>query len=133
VDGFNFQTAAPMPTLPTIQFSAATYGVNENSSFVTINVTRAGDTSGASSVDYRTNDNFTDPTGCAALTSALNQRCDYTPAQGVLNFAPGETVKTFTIPLTDDFYPENNDRRSCARQSDERDARRASYRHADRL
>src|SRR5207249_2840940 len=46
-------TPSPTPTPPNvIQFSSATYSVQEDCTFVTITVNRIGDTSGAASVNY---------------------------------------------------------------------------------
>ena len=61
-----------------------------------------------SSVDYKTNDSFTF-TECNVTGALADQRCDYTNAAGALNFAAGETSKTFSIPITDDFYVEGNE------------------------
>jgi DNA/RNA endonuclease YhcR with UshA esterase domain len=73
-----------------ISFSAATYMVNENAGTVSITVKRAGGADGAISVNYATSN--------ATATSAQ----DYAATSGTLNFAEGETTKTFTIPITND-------------------------------
>ena len=80
-----------------IQFSASTYSVNEGDGSATITVTRTGDTSGFASVFY-----FTGDAGIA------NQFRDYTMAAGILDFAPGETSKTFTVLITDNAYVQGN-------------------------
>jgi CSLREA domain-containing protein len=91
-----------------MQFSAASFTANEPAALATVTVNRAGGTTDVASVDYKTNDsfNFAD---CAALSTTADQRCDYAAQAGTLTFAAGETSKTFTIPLTDDFYIENNE------------------------
>ncbi len=73
-----------------LQLSAATYSVNENQGAATITVTRTGGSDGAVSVSYATSN------GTATAGS------DYTATSGVLNFAAGETNKSFTIPIIND-------------------------------
>lgn len=68
----------------TYDFSAGTYEVFENG-VVTITVVRSGGTSTPGSVDYTTAD------GTATAPT------HYTTAAGTLNFAAGETSKTFTV------------------------------------
>ncbi len=70
-------------------FSAAGYAVNENSSTATITVARQG-SAGSVSVNYAT--------GNGTAVSGT----DYTPVSGTLNFAAGETTKTFSVPILDD-------------------------------
>src|SRR5262249_17482611 len=73
-----------------LQFRAASYSASETQGTATITVTRTGGSDGAVSVNYATSD------GTARAGS------DYTAATGTLNFAAGETSKTFTIPVLDD-------------------------------
>lgn len=82
----------------TIGFSSASYAVNESVGLATITVLRSGDTSGAASVAYST------PCCGSAFASA-----DYVSVSGTLSFAPGETTKTFTIPILDDFVAEGTE------------------------
>ncbi len=84
-----------------VQFSAASYMVNEGDLRVTITVTRAGDTTGAATVDYRTAPDA-EVTPCAALKGVASERCDYATSLDTLRFAAGETSKTFTVPIIDD-------------------------------
>jgi hypothetical protein len=72
-----------------VQFSTAGYTVAENGGSAVITVTRTGDTSGQASVSYATRDD----TARAGI--------DYTPVSGQLVFGPGETSKTFTVPVRD--------------------------------
>ena len=81
----------------TISFSAASYDVREGDGHASIIVTRAGDTSGEASVDYATSE------------GTASRRSDFTPAFGTLRFAPGETMKTFSVLITDNFVPEQNE------------------------
>ncbi|MFN2453487.1 MAG: Calx-beta domain-containing protein [Pyrinomonadaceae bacterium] len=85
-------TPTPNPVPPTgssVQFSSTTYSVNEGAGFATITVNRSGGTSGSVTVDY------------AAGDGTAKQRTDYTIASGTLNFAAGESSKTFTVLIMD--------------------------------
>ncbi|MDQ1590048.1 MAG: hypothetical protein QOG71_675 [Pyrinomonadaceae bacterium] len=107
-------------TTPQVQFSGnAEFIVNENdpSRAASINVTRTGDTSGATTVDYATLDdtaavpcdpnikngteNF--PQGTAYA------RCDYASTIDTLTFLPGETTRTITVPLINDVFQEGQE------------------------
>lgn len=67
-------------------FSASEYQVAENTSQLTITVNRITGTQGAVAVNYATSD------GTATSDN-------YTGASGTLNFADGETSKTFTVSI----------------------------------
>lgn len=77
-----------------------------------LTVTRAGDISAASSVDYRTVDTDTFTFGCA---DAVNNgggaygRCDFVTAVGTLNFAAGEAGKTIGVSVIDDAHVEGDE------------------------
>jgi hypothetical protein len=107
-------------TTPQVQFNGNgefTVSENDPSKAATITVTRTGDTTGAVTVDYATLDdtaavpcdpnikngteNF--PQGTAYA------RCDYASTIDTLTFNPGETSKTFTIPLINDVFQEGNE------------------------
>ncbi|MDT7604886.1 MAG: hypothetical protein QOF61_2883 [Acidobacteriota bacterium] len=96
----------------TIQFASASFQSSEdhteNTPRATITVTRSGDTAGTASVGYRTVDNNA-PVRCDIANGTAFARCDYTTTVGTLTFAPGETAKTFTIPVIDDAYVEGNE------------------------
>ncbi len=83
----------------TFSFSAPTYSVQENDpgGHATITVNRGGATNIPASVNYSTSD------GTAVAGS------DYTAAAGTLNFAAGETTKTFDVDVTDDSTNEANE------------------------
>ncbi len=92
----------------TLQFSAANISAGEGSGHATVTVTRTGDTTGAAAIDYATVD---DPAAvrCDDTTTKPGvafARCDYATSIDTLNFAPGETSKTFDIPLIDDAHVE---------------------------
>lgn len=80
--------------LSTLQFSHANYGAMENGGSATITVTRTGGYVGSATVDYATN------SGTATTGS------DYTATSGVLMFADGQTIATFSVPIIDDSTAE---------------------------
>src|SRR6185312_12629600 len=87
-------TAFPVPT---VQFSAINYDANEGDIFTTITVTRSGDTTIASTVDF------------ASSNGSASQIRDYQVASGTLSFAAGETSKTFRILIVNDVYAESSE------------------------
>jgi pseudomonalisin len=80
---------------PTLQFSAATYTVNEATPKATITVRRTGDPVGTLMVNY----------DVAAGGTAVNG-VDYTLVPGTLTFGPGRTLQTFTIAIVNDTLDE---------------------------
>src|SRR5207237_7578399 len=86
-----------------ISFSASEYTVFEADGSVTITVNRAGDTTGAATVDYATDDTGT-PGSCDAFTGFASSKCDFTTAVGTLRFAANETQKTFIVLVNRDSY-----------------------------
>lgn len=92
-----------------LQFSAPTYSVGEGSTDANLIVTRSGDSSYSATVGYATSD----PAGltnCNVVgTGIASSRCDYTTTIGTLQFVPGETSKTISIPIVDDAYAEGNE------------------------
>ncbi len=74
----------------TLQFSKATFSVNEGTATATITVQRCGSRSGTVSVNYATSN------GTAVSGS------DYTPASGTLTFANNQVSKTFTVGIVND-------------------------------
>jgi hypothetical protein len=93
-----------------MQFSQASYSVAEGGS-LTVTVTRSGDTTQAASVGYLTYDGGTlgVVVPCSSVTGLALDRCDYTKARGTLDFAPGETSKTFRVLVGDDSYVEGSE------------------------
>ena len=79
---------------PTLRFSQAAYPASESAHSVTVTVTRLGDPSTAVSVGFATSD------------GTATERRDYTAASGRLQFASGETSKSFDVLLTEDAYTE---------------------------
>jgi len=84
-------------SLSSIQFNATSYVVNEGGGSVNVIVTRFGDTSNAVTINYTTSN------GSAVAPT------DYTNASGALQFAPGETVKQFVVPIVDDASVEHSE------------------------
>ncbi len=80
-----------------LQFSAATYSVNETGGSVTITVVRSGGVAGNVTIDYATGN------GSAAAGS------DYTANSGTLTFNAGDISKTFSILIADDDLAEGNE------------------------
>jgi hypothetical protein len=82
---------------PSIQLSSATYSVGEDGGTATVSVTRSNATENSVSVGYATSDSTAVGGACGALSGN-----DYVPTSGTLNFASGDTTKTFSIPICDD-------------------------------
>ncbi|MBV9493405.1 MAG: right-handed parallel beta-helix repeat-containing protein [Acidobacteria bacterium] len=78
----------------TIQFSSATYSVNENGGVLTVTVTRTGGSTGTVSANYATSN------GSATAGS------DYTATSGTVTFGPGVTSQTFNVPILTDLIVE---------------------------
>jgi Calx-beta domain len=94
-----------------IHFSQGNYIVNENGRSVTITVNRTGDVSGAATVDYTTPDDseVANAPSCATANGIAQPRCDFTTALGTLEFAAGETSKTFVVLISQDNYTEGDE------------------------
>jgi Metallo-peptidase family M12/Calx-beta domain/Domain of unknown function (DUF4214) len=95
---------------PQVQFNLSTYSVLEGpNASLTVFVTRSGDVSGFSTVDYRTTDTDTFTVNCAAKNGAAFARCDFGTVAGTINFSPGETSRNFVVPVVNDGYAEGNE------------------------
>jgi len=97
-----------VPAPPSVQLTSSTFSVGEAGTTLNVGVSRTGDTSGASTVEYTTSD----PGGandCNLPTNAASSRCDYLTTLGTLTFAAGETSKTVSIPIIDDVYAEGGE------------------------
>lgn len=91
------QCVAVTPEPGNLSLSASAYSANESSGTRTIVVNRTGGTFSPIKVDYAT----------ANGTAAGGQ--DFTPQSGTLNFADGEVVKSFDIPINNDALDENDE------------------------
>lgn len=85
-------------TMPDVMFSDTSYPVMENAGSATITAVLSNPSGAISEVHYQT----TDGTAIAGV--------DYTATSGILTFAPGETSKTFTVPILDNsvFGPQKS-------------------------
>ena len=84
-------------TPATVVFNQATYSVQEDLGVLTVTITRGGDTTGSTSVDYTT------------LDGTATQKADFEYAAGTVTFAPGDTSKTLPILINEDMYLEGNE------------------------
>jgi uncharacterized delta-60 repeat protein len=73
-----------------LQFNAPTFTVAKTAGSATITVVRNSGSAGTVTVNYATSD------GTAVAGT------DYTATSGTLSFGPGETSKTFTVPIIND-------------------------------
>jgi len=87
----------PTPPSGSLQFSAVSYQVAENTGGGLLTVTRSGGSFGAVTVDYATSN------GTAVAGS------DYTFTSGTLSFADGEVSKAITVVVADDVQYEGNE------------------------
>ena len=77
-----------------LQFSQATFNVNEGSGSATITVTRTVDLIGTVTVNFSTSN------------GTANQGQDYGHTAGTLTFGPGVASQTFQVPIIDDTVAE---------------------------
>jgi hypothetical protein len=96
------------PPSGVIEFSTPAYSVSETGGSITITVTRTGDTTGPATVDYLTDDGSLPSVyvPCSTISGLARERCDFTRGAGTLQFAPGQSTRTFNILVTDDAYTE---------------------------
>ena len=85
------------PSLSSVQFNATNYVVNESAGSVTVSVNRTGNTSNAVTINYATSN------------GTATQPGDYTATSGTLQFAAGETVKSFVVPIVNDALVEHTE------------------------
>ncbi|HEV2799546.1 MAG TPA: SBBP repeat-containing protein [Pyrinomonadaceae bacterium] len=106
------QPAEPTPAV--VQFAQATYTVaegaerNTDPASLTVTVSRTVNTSGETTVEYRTID-LSAEVRCDTANGMAYHRCDYATTLGTLTFAAGETQKTFSVFITDDAHVEGNE------------------------
>lgn len=82
-------------TTPLVSVSDAT--ANESAGFMTFTVTLNQPSSGPVSVNYQT------------VPGTATSGADYTPVAGTLNFEPGQTSLTVTVPIQPDTSPEGSE------------------------
>ncbi|HET9786875.1 MAG TPA: Calx-beta domain-containing protein, partial [Pyrinomonadaceae bacterium] len=90
---------------PAIQFAVTDYSGSEGDGAIEITVVRVGDTTTTASVQYATSDQGS-PVVCATVNGKASSRCDFTHAVGSLNFAAGESSKTFSVLVSQDSFVE---------------------------
>src|SRR5260370_426305 len=95
-------------SLPTVQFSAASYNVSEGNPRVDIIVNRSGDTTSAALVGFATND-AAGLQNCNVFNGIASPRCDFINTIGIMTFAAGETSKSFSVAIIDDSYAEGTE------------------------
>ena len=93
---------------PSVQFSAPTFTVTEGTPGFNVQVTRTGNTTFVSTVEYATSDT-SGATNCNAVSGLASSRCDYLTTLGTLSFAVGETAKVISIPVMDDVFAEGSE------------------------
>jgi hypothetical protein len=101
-------SSSPTPTPTNIQFSTSLFVVGEGDQRVTLTVTRSGNTSGAASAGFVTSDSAGSQ-NCSVFNAQASSRCDYLTSIGPVQFAAGESSRTFSIPIIDDSYAEGNE------------------------
>ena len=85
---------ATQPPTPSVSFSASSFTISEAGGAQVVTVRLSNATNRSVAVNYATSNG-----------TAVAGR-DYTAATGTLTFAPGETSKTFSIPITNDLLVE---------------------------
>ncbi|HEX9918585.1 MAG TPA: Calx-beta domain-containing protein, partial [Pyrinomonadaceae bacterium] len=99
---------ADFTVLSVMQFNTTALAFDESEGRASVVITRTGDLSQSTTVNYSTVDNTQD-VGCADTTTLPGvafARCDYATSLDTITFAPGEAQKTITVPLIDDAYVE---------------------------
>jgi hypothetical protein len=97
---------------PGVSISVDDVSVTEGEGRAVITVTRRSDASDFAFIDYRTLDSDARTVSCSDATGnrgGAYARCDFAATAGSLVFAPEETQKTFTIPITDDAHVEGTE------------------------
>lgn len=89
----------------TFELSAANLSVVENAGNLIVTVNRVGGSDGTVTVQYRTLDGaYGMPSNQTAWAGS-----DYSSKSGTLTFGPGETSKTFAVPITNDTSIEKSE------------------------
>jgi glucose/arabinose dehydrogenase len=81
----------------TLSFSATQYAAPESAGHIPVTVTRLGNVNAAATIFYSSSNETATDVG------------DYTTATGRLNFAPGESSKTFDVLIADDVFVEGEE------------------------
>jgi len=97
----NATVQANFTPLPTVQLSGSGTFFGIEGSTATVTVTRTGDTTGTSTVNYQAAD------GTATAGTCGVAGVDYVSTSGTLTFNPTDTSKTFTVTLCSDAVVES--------------------------
>lgn len=81
----------------TLAFASATHTVGESAGSQTVTVNRTGGSTGTVTVGYST------------VAGSATAGSDYTVTTGTLSFGPGETSKTFLVPILNDAINESTE------------------------
>jgi len=81
----------------TVQFTSPFYNVAEQNGSASVTVTRTLGTATSAAVDYATSNG----------TATIGE--DYMSSAGTLSFAPGETTKSFSVPIINDALDEDQE------------------------
>lgn len=95
--GSVFRIQYTLASASNFQFSAGSFAASESQHVSVITVQRTGDASTAASVNYLTSN------------GTASDRTDYAAAIGTLNFAAGQTTRTFSVLVSDDAYVEGDE------------------------
>lgn len=88
-----------------LEFSAAAFSASEGAGTLKLTVNRVGGSDGTVTVQYRTLDGASGtPSDQTAWAGS-----DYSSTAGTLTFAPGETSKVISVPITNDTKVEKNE------------------------
>ncbi|HYW71477.1 MAG TPA: Calx-beta domain-containing protein [Pyrinomonadaceae bacterium] len=85
---------------PILQLAQTGINVNKDSGHATVTITRTGPSGSFAYLDYGT------------IDGTASARSDYEPKVGTLSFAPGETTKSFDIPIINNNYGAVGDTRA---------------------
>ena len=102
----NWNQSSCTPPANTVQFVGSTITVGEEISTALVTVSR-GDTAGAATVDYSTNDHMA--ARCDTVSGNASAKCDYATAGGTLRFAAGEPSKTIVLSIVNDALVEGSE------------------------
>ena len=87
----------PTPTPTTVEFSAISFDIAEDTTFANLTVTRFGNLSGTTTVEFVTSDD------------TAWQSTDYTQASGLVVFESGQNAKTLQVLISEDTYVEGDE------------------------
>jgi hypothetical protein len=108
IAGLTFTVNQEALPLPVIQLTSTTFSADEALDQVSISLSRTGDTSGTSTIDFTTSDTAGSQ-ACTATNGRASARCDYVTAIRRVTFAPGEASKAVSISIINDAYQEGSE------------------------